>query len=217
MYIAYIYSFQFLKAYEIAILTIFTPIFVIFIYDFFIKNFVVIHWLQALLAILGSVIIVYSDSLNLGVWKGIILLQVSNFLFALGQVYYRKIIDSSEIKNQKSVFGIIFFGAVIITGLFSAFNTDFSSVEISSTQWITLLYLGGIASGLGFFLWNFGATKVEIGSLAVFNNLKIPLGVVFSILLLGESVNLIQLGLGSIIIFAALFLNDLYITKKIKL
>jgi drug/metabolite transporter (DMT)-like permease len=52
---------------------------------------------------------------------------------------------------------------------------------------MALLYLGTIASGLGFFLWNAGAVRVNPATLAIFNNLKIPLATVIAILVFGET------------------------------
>ncbi|MFM7261548.1 MAG: hypothetical protein ACKO3W_13190, partial [bacterium] len=48
---------------------------------------------------------------------------------------------------------------------------------LTTPQWLTLIYLGVGASGVGFFLWNVGATKVAPATLAVMNNAKVPLGV----------------------------------------
>ena len=217
MYLAYIYSYQFLQAYEIAILTIFTPIFVVIVFDLWVRKFVVINWLKAFLAIFGAGIIVYSNTTQIGFWKGILLIQISNLLFALGQVYYKKLLENENDVNHKSNYVIIFFGATIVTAIFSYFNTDFTSLAITSEQWLILIYLGAIASGLCFFLWNYGVVKVEVGKVAVLNNLKIPLGVIFAVWLLNESVNYSQLVIGSFIILLALRLNENFFTKKIKL
>ena len=56
-----------------------------------------------------------------------------------------------------------------------------------------LVYLGVLASGLCFFLWNIGATRVSAGTLAVMNNAKVPLGVACSLLFFGEHANLLTL------------------------
>ncbi|MFA5700981.1 MAG: EamA family transporter, partial [Desulfuromonas sp.] len=74
-------------------------------------------------------------------------------------------------------------------------------------QWLTLLYLGVLASGLGFFMWNYAARTVNAGVLAVSNNLKIPLAIACSAVFFGEQINLFQLVAGSAIILAALILN----------
>ena len=47
-----------------------------------------------------------------------------------------------------------------------------------------------LASGVGFFLWNLGATRVGAGTLAVMNNAKIPLSIAVSLLVFGEAAHL---------------------------
>jgi drug/metabolite transporter (DMT)-like permease len=214
MYIAYIYAYQYLKAYEIVILTIFTPIFVVITYDLWEKRFTSANWLRALLAIIGSGIILYSEQTEIGFWKGILLVQISNILFAIGQVYYKKLLEKNTVTEQKEYYAVVFLGAVFITSIFTLFGTNFSVLEISLNQWLTLLYLGAIATGIGFFLWNVGVTKVKTGSLAVLNNLKIPLGVILPVLLLDESVNYLQLSFGSLFILFALVIKNNFLSKK---
>lgn len=58
MYIFYNTAFQYLKAFEVALFTIFTPIFVTLIYDFLHKKPNWIHLSTSLLAIIGTGIIV---------------------------------------------------------------------------------------------------------------------------------------------------------------
>ena len=69
-------------------------------------------------------------------------------------------------------------------GCFSLVLTDFQAVELSAEHWKAILYLGGVASGLGFFLWNKGASVSNPGTLAAFNNAVVPLAVLFSLLFL---------------------------------
>jgi len=73
---------------------------------------------------------------------------------------------------------------------------------------LTLVYLGAVASGLGFFLWNVGARKVNGGTLAVFNDLKIPLAVAVSLIFFGEKASLPHLLIGGTVVVAALLLNE---------
>ena len=86
--------------------------------------------------------------------------------------------------------------------------TDFAAVEITLNQWQSIIYLGCVASGLGFFLWNKGATKSNPGTLAAFNNVVVPLAVIISLLVFGESEtldleNLLRLFVGSVLIIGA--------------
>ena len=65
--------------------------------------------------------------------------------------------------------------------------------HLNGGQVLVLLYLGLLASGVGFFLWNVGATRVSAGTLAVFNNVKIPLAVVVSLLFFAEQTDWLRL------------------------
>ena len=95
--------------------------------------------------------------------------------------------------------------------LFFFFWTDWTSLEISPNQWKSLIYLGCIASGLGFFLWNKGATQTNHGILAAFNNAVVPLAVLCSLFIFGEARELntdtlIRLSMGSFLIFSSILI-----------
>ena len=78
---------------------------------------------------------------------------------------------------------------------------------MSPRQLGVLLYLGLVASGLGFFLFNAGARRTDIGTLAIFNNMKIPLAILASGLVFRESVDWPRLAAGGAVIACALGLN----------
>ena len=80
-------------------------------------------------------------------------------------------------------------------------------MAVNLQQTYLLIYLGVIASGLGFFLWNIGARQVSTGTLAVFNNLKIPLAILVSVVCFGESTNWPRLLAGGAIMTLALAVN----------
>jgi drug/metabolite transporter (DMT)-like permease len=79
--------------------------------------------------------------------------------------------------------------------------------ELDGAAILVLLYLGLLASGLGFFLWNIGVTRVAAGTLAVFNNVKIPLAVLVSLLFFAEQTELLRLVMGGALIMLALAMN----------
>jgi drug/metabolite transporter (DMT)-like permease len=103
---------------------------------------------------------------------------------------------------------MLYAGGVVITLLAAGVFTNWGTLQVSSTQWMTLVYLGLVASGLGFFLWNVGVRKVNIGALAVFNNLKIPLATAVSLLFFGEKTDWRTLLIGGAIIILALLFNE---------
>ncbi|MCD4820309.1 MAG: EamA family transporter [Candidatus Cloacimonetes bacterium] len=216
MYISYIYSFQFLQAYQVALFTILTPIYVTIINDLMNKKMNPFYLISAIIAILGAAVIVFKKSNYENILLGFLIIQVSNISFAVGQVIYKKLMNKRTELSDKNIFALLYFGAVFITFIFSLFTTDFTSISVTGKQIYTLLYLGVISSGICFFLWNFGAKKVKIGSLAVMNNLKIPLAVACSLIFFGEDANIIRLFIGGGIILLALFFKPQKFSRLIR-
>ena len=79
------------------------------------------------------------------------------------------------------------------------------------TQWGVLLWLGIVASGLGYFLWNKGACEVDAGVLAIMNNALVPVGLIMNLFIWGKQTNYLLLFLGSIIIALSLWLHQFFI------
>ena len=208
MYIAYIASFQYLQAYEVALFTIFTPLYVTLINDALNKKFNLWYLITALVAVAGTWLIEQGQILSPGVIGGFVLVQISNLAFAFGQIYYRRLLAGSNELKDHEVFGVLYMGAVAITLAATLLFTPLNSLTLSARQVWTLMYLGIFASGICFFLWNLGARKVNAGALAIFNDFKIPLAVAISLLVFGEKTNLSNLLVGGLIVVASLVLNE---------
>ena len=208
MYITYIAAYQTIPAHVIVLLTTTTPLFVTLFNDLYEKKIHTTFFLAALLAVAGGTIIKLPEQPLSANLHGIILIQLSNVAFAFGQIAYRRLMDGRKIVQDHKIFGLMYGGGVLVTGLFSLATTDFPHLSVQPRQWIALLYLGIIASGLCFFLWNMGARKVNEGTLAVMNNLKIPVGVIASLLILGEETDYARLLLGCILFAGALWINN---------
>ncbi len=218
MYITYIYSYQFLKSYEVALFTVFTPLYVSLINDVLNKSFRPVFLFTSILAVGGAIVIIYKDINMADLKMGFLLVQICNLCFASGQVLYKKLLIEHEDLNDHNIFVFMYFGAVLVTGTAALWTVDFESVVILKEQWHALLYLGVVASGICFFMWNFGAKSVNMGLLAVFNNLKIPLAMICSFLVFGERENnIVRLCIGGGIIVSALFLNEVMIKRKKKM
>ncbi|RPI25963.1 MAG: EamA family transporter, partial [Chloroflexota bacterium] len=176
MYIAYLYSFHYLKAYEVALFTIFTPLYVTLFDDLFERRMSWTSLAAVALAVAGTWIVQWKGSLQPGVMLGFWIVQVSNVCFALGQIYYRRVLTGRKVKDSQ-VFALPYLGGFLAAGSAALVFTDWGRLAVTGPQWLTLLYLGVISSGLCFFLWNVGARQVNAGALAIFNDLKIPLSV----------------------------------------
>lgn len=209
MYLAYNYSFQTLKAYEVALFTIFTPIYVTLIHDALQRRFSRLHLGLAVVAVVGTAVVKQGSLMDTGVLGGFLLVQLSNLCFAFGQVYYVHVLKSAPQVNNRQIFALLYLGGALVASLSAAVFTPWAALSLSWAQAQTLLYLGAVASGLSFFLWNMGARQVNAGALAIFNDLKIPLAVIVSLLFFGEQASLPHLLLGGALVAAALLVNQL--------
>lgn len=209
MYIAYNYSFQYLKSYEVALFTIFTPIYVTLINDAMQRRLNPLHLITALVAVAGTAVVQGFSLQRSGLMTGFLIVQVSNLGFAFGQIYYRRVMAGQPDRKDVSVFALLYLGGAGLTAVTTLLFANLPALQVSPVQVRSLLYLGLIASGLGFFLWNSGARKVNAGTLAIFNDLKIPLAITVSLVVFGEKANLTNLLIGGAVILIALVLNEL--------
>ncbi len=210
MYLAYNESFRFLAAHEVAVFTLTTPILVTLLADAFERRLRGRALLAALIAVAGAACIVVKTAPTAGTLTGVLLVQLSNAAFALGQVLYRRLRAGAgaAAPGDRDVFALLYAGAVAVTLPVSIARTDFAALPLTATNLGVLLYLGVVASGLGFFLWNRGATRVRAGTLAVMNNAKIPLAVAVSLLVFGERADLPRLLLGGALMAAAVWVAE---------
>lgn len=187
MYVLYTIAYGYLKAHEVALATILTPVYVALL-DAAVENRTRWrHMVAAALAVIGAGVLIWKNRTSDTIIMGFLIVQGANLCFAAGQVAYKRIRPTLP-KNITDA-GIFFWpcaGAVAVAASTSFFYTDWSAFRPSSSQWGVLAYLGILASGLGFFLWNYGATRVNTGTLAAFNNAKVPLGVLCSLVFFAE-------------------------------
>lgn len=213
MYIFYLEAFNTLQAYEVALFTIFTPVFVTLIDDAFNRRVNILHLVVAFITIAGTWIIKGEALQSREILAGFLLVQASNLCYAFGQIYYRRVMARHPDLKDHQVFGVLYLGGFLVTAGATLATVPLSTLTLTTQQGLTLFYLGAIASGLSFFLWNSGARRVNAGTLAVFNDLKIPLAVGVSLLFFGEQTDLIRLLIGGSTIVAALALNE-YLSRR---
>ena len=208
MYVLYLRAFTHLQAYEVALAAILTPVYVVLLDAGIDNHFRPRQAVAAALAVLGAGLLVWQRASSGGseVMTGFLLMQLSNLCFAAGQVAYRRTRPGlPEGTTDAAVFFWLYAGAVVVAAAVAAFTADWSAFRPTGLQIGWLFFLGVIASGFGFFGWNLGATRVNAGTLAVFNNAKVPLGVTCALLFFGEKADLLRLGLSFALLSAAVW------------
>jgi len=215
MYIFFYKSFLFLSVPEVLLFTIFTPLYVTGIYDWLDGRFNPLYLVTAALAVAGAWII-KSAQVNPGFLTGFLMVQGANICFALGQVLYKKLFEHPQLRHQKQseIFGYFHFGALAISlAAFLLFGNT-NAITPTPIQWVVLLWLGIVASGVGYFLWNRGATQVDSGILAIMNNAVVPLGLIVNLVIWGKQINYTTLFLGGSLILIALWIHSVILTGK---
>ena len=208
MYLLYLRSYQYLKAYEVALFTITTPLFIALLDAALEQRLRARHLLAAALSILGAASIVWRDPPGSGIVKGILLVQASNLCFAAGQIAWRRERKTlAALHTDAALFGLLYGAALAVTLLAAVTSGVSLSFSLSGAQWATLLFLGFVSSGLCFFWWNQGAAQVNAGTLAAFNNAKIPLGVACSLIVFGEQADLARLLVGGALLALAVWVS----------
>ncbi|MGJ3242305.1 MAG: EamA family transporter [Opitutales bacterium] len=188
MYVLYLQAFTWLPAYQVALFSLTTPLYVVAIASGFRREMLPGSvWTAGALAVVGALIIRFQ---GMPAWEGltgILLMQGANLAFAAGQVAYAAWARSHPRIPQRSIMALLFLGglgAVVLAAIPLGMDVH---LPRQPAAWITLLYLGTVASGLGFFCWNRGAARVTPGQLAVMNNAVIPVAVLVSLLLFREA------------------------------
>lgn len=209
MYLCFLRSFQYLDAYQAALFTTFTPLYVILINDIYAKKFNPYYLKVALIAVLGGAVIYYKNILQPNIVQGFLLVQVADLCFAYGQVAYKRLrIAAPELKDQ-SIYALLFLGALLVAAFATTIFAGWNSAKIISGEQIAVVaYLGAVASGICFFLWNKGGVTTNTATLAVFNNLKSPLAIVVSLIFFHESTDFTRLVIGLGLITFALYLAE---------
>lgn len=213
MYTCYLSAFSFLPSHLVALFSVLTPLYIVIINDLRQRCFTPWYLLAAILSILGAAVIKIGDIDPREIWLGFGLMQISNMAFAFGQIYYRDWKRARPHISDGAVFGFLYLGAGVFTGIAALLISQQPPIPINATptQWLVLVYLGVVASGLGFFFWNKGATQTTVGVLAAANNAVVPLAMFVSLFIFGEAKGgtmeeLVRLSAGSLLIVVALLI-----------
>ncbi|OBT06656.1 hypothetical protein A9264_08785 [Vibrio sp. UCD-FRSSP16_10] len=206
MYIFYYQSFLLLTVPEVLVFTVFTPLYVTLIYDALKRQFNPLYLISALVAVVGALVIRY-DNLTEDYLIGFLIVQCSNLCFAFGQVAYKYFKESRQEMSQRDVFGWFYVGALVVVSIAWLI---WGKAELPSDpiQIGVLVWLGIGASGLGYFLWNRGASQVDPGYLAIMNNALIPAGLIVNVTIWNRDVDMTRLVIGGSIILFALFIHS---------
>lgn len=214
--IMYLISFQaylYLSVSEFLLFTVMTPLYVTLIYDLISGRGVRPGYaLSALLAVAGAAIIRY-DKVSDHFWFGLLLVQLANLCFAIGMVGYKRLQETRPMP-QHTAFSWFYIGAVSVAIVAWFLWGNPNKLPTTSLQWGILVWLGIAASGLGYFMWNYGATQVDAGTLGIMNNMHVPAGLLVNLAIWQQQPHWPSFLIGATVICASLWVHKRWIVGK---
>lgn len=214
--IMYLFSFRaylYLTVSEFLLFTVFTPLYITLIYDLLSKR--KLRWgyaLSALLAVVGAAIIRY-DKVSEHFWTGLMFVQLANISFAIGMVGYKRLMETRPMP-QHNAFAWFYLGALVVavSAWFALGNPQ--KLPTTTLQWSVLVWLGVVASGLGYFMWNYGATQVDAGTLGIMNNVHVPAGLLVNLAIWQEQPHWPSFIIGAAVIMASLWVHRHWVAPR---
>lgn len=207
MYLMYLNAFKFTSVSKILLFTITTPLYVTFIADLIEKKFRSFFLMLSIASIVGASFLRFNSPAQNDL-IGFFLIQGANFCFALGQVLYKFFEKwTGRIPNGMSDFAYFYIGALIFTTVGFLSSDVKTPLPNDIAIWLLIIWMGVGASGLGFYFWDKGSLFVSSGTLAVMNNLVIPLGLMVEILFFGQALNSETYLIGTLIIVVSILVS----------
>ncbi|MGY2376272.1 carboxylate/amino acid/amine transporter [Pseudomonas sp. SDO524_S393] len=213
-YVCLYLSFRVLTVPEVLLFTILTPLHVTLIEDALNRRFNPWALVAALVAVGGAAVIRF-DQITPNFLMGFLLLQLANFTYAAGQVMYKHLVARypSDLPHYRR-FGYFYLGALIVVlPAFLLFGKA-NFLPEAPLQWGVLVFLGLVSTALGMYWWNKGACLVNGGTLAVMNNLHVPVGLLLNLLIWNQHEPLGRLALGGLVILGAVWISRLGVRKQ---
>lgn len=214
-YVCLYLSFRVLTVPEVLLFTILTPLHVTLIEDALNRRFNPWALLAALVAVSGAAVIRF-DSVTGEFFAGFLLLQLANFTYAAGQVMYRHLVarHPSDLPHYKR-FGYFYVGALLVVLPAFLLFGNAERLPSTDTQWLVLLFLGLCPTALGLYWWNKGACLVSGATLAVMNNLHVPVGLLLNLLIWNQDEPLGRLAVGGGIILLSVWMSRLGVQGRV--
>ncbi|WP_417643291.1 carboxylate/amino acid/amine transporter [Enterobacter kobei] len=213
MYMLSFHAYLYLTVSELLLFTVLTPLYITLIYDLMSKRR--LRWgyaFSALLAVIGAGIIRY-DQVTDHFWTGLLLVQLSNISFAIGMVGYKRLMETRPMP-QHNAFAWFYMGAFVVAVIAWFMMGNAQKLPETTLQWSILVFLGVAASGIGYFMWNYGATQVDAGTLGIMNNMHVPAGLLVNLAIWHQQPHWPSFIIGGSVIVASLWVHRHWVAPR---
>ncbi len=188
---AFLYGVKFTTATEAAMLYSTTPVLVLLLSGFYLKERITLVKLAGtVMAFAGVTIIILDKGFKFGVThlKGDLFVFLAVIAWTLYTTLGRKLVLKHGAINSTIYTALAGSLMFLPIGLWSSFGYGYSA--LSEAQWMEILYLSLITSIVGYVLWYYALGKVEAARVAVFTNGQPVMTAVMAYVFLGQSISL---------------------------
>lgn len=213
MYMLSFRAYLYITVAELLLFTVLTPLYITLIYDLMSKR--PLRWGyagSALLAVIGAGIIRYNQVTD-HFWTGLVLVQLSNISFAIGMVGYKRLMETRPMP-QHNAFAWFYIGALLVAIVGWSVLGNAQKMPETTLQWSILVFLGVAASGIGYFMWNVGATQVDAGTLGIMNNMHVPAGLLVNLAIWHQQPHWPTFITGAVVILASLWVHRRWVAPR---
>jgi drug/metabolite transporter (DMT)-like permease len=183
----FLYGIKRTTATNAALLYSLTPVIVMFISHFYLKEKITLSKaLGALIALSGVIIIIGEKGITLGLTyiKGDLLVFSAVVAWAMYTVLGRKLVIKHGAINTTIYSALI--GSIAFSPFGVAASVNYRYSEISTGTWMEIIYLGIITSIVGYVLWYYALSKIDATRVAVFTNGQPIATAILSAIFLGQ-------------------------------
>lgn len=185
-----------------------TPAFVLVIAMMFLKERVTFaKIIGVVIAIGGAFVILMEAGLDFSSdgFKGDLMALMASLSWGLYTVVGKRISTKYGPIFTTGIAMVI--GLIMYLPMYFFMDIKFDFNTISSVNWIQLVYLGAITSGVAYALWYYALTKIQAGKIAVYNNLQPILTTLLSLIFFATPITLYFI-IGGILIIVGVFITQ---------
>lgn len=197
----FLVSIKFTTAPNVALAYALSPIFVFILAHFFLKEIASLRKIIGItIAVTGTILLLTEkgikfDSIGL---LGDILAIIASLAWALYTLLGRKITQKYGSIYSTAISMQLGFAIYVVIYLFLP-NKD-NPLNYSVFDWMEILYLGIITSGLSYILWYMALKRIEASKVSVFNNLQPILTTILAVIFLDQQITTLFLIAGIAVI-----------------
>jgi drug/metabolite transporter (DMT)-like permease len=185
-----------------------TPVFVYIIATVFFDEIrTKLRTLGIFIAFSGTFIVLFEKGFDLASdhFFGDMLVLLASLAFALYLILIKDISRKYGALYSNGISMIT--GFILFIPVFMLWPIEYKIVEITTTEWLQIAYLGIVMSGFAYAIWFIALKRIASSKIAVFNNLQPVFTTILSILIFQHELT-VQFVIGGMIIIAGVILTQ---------